>query len=301
LDIRLGDTVIIKRSGDVIPYVIGPVKGKRTGDEQTITPPEHCPFCDTAIVQPEGMVDHFCPNPVCPERVFRSVEFFVSRGAMDIDGMGPQTVRTLIDEGIIEDEADIFTLPRTRLLELEGFGEKKVDHLLASIDTARQRPLARLIAALGIDGVGGVVAQSLSDRFGTMDALMQASIDEIDTIDGIGPILAQNIADWFSDAHHRKLIDKMRAAGVSMQAAAREQSSDRLAELTFVLTGELPTLTRDAAIDLIKAHGGSVKSGVSKKTSFVLAGESPGSKLDKARSLNVPVIDEAELRRMIES
>lgn len=300
LDIRLGDRVMIKRSGDVIPYVIGPVISARDGTETPITPPDRCPYCDTVIVQPAGAVDHFCPNPACPERVLRSIEFFVSRGAMDIEGMGPQTVKTLIDKGIITNEADIFYLQREPLLELEGFAEKKVENLLGSIEKAKARPLPRFIAALGIDGVGSTVATALAKHFSTIDALMRASVDEIDEIEGIGEVLAENIADWFSDDYHRMILEKMRAAGVNMQAENAAPTSDRLAGLTFVLTGTLPSLSREQASELITTHGGKVSSSVSKKTSYVLMGDSPGSKAEKAQQLGVKIIGETEFLALID-
>jgi DNA ligase (NAD+) len=299
LDIRLGDTVVVKRSGEVIPYVIGPIIAARTGEEKPILPPTHCPVCNTPIVQYEGMIDHFCPNVHCPERVFRSIEFFVSRGAMDIEGMGPQTVKTLIEKGYIQDEGDIFYLTREPLLELDKFADKKVDNLLASIEAAKHRPLAQLIGALGIDGVGGVTAELLADRFGSIDALMNASIEAIDDVEGIGPILASSIAAWFQDEHHRAVLEKMRAAGVNMQAEAKVKAGTALEGLTFVLTGTLPTLSRDQASELIEAHGGKVIGSVSKKTSYVLMGDSPGSKADKARDLGVPIISEDDLNRML--
>jgi DNA ligase (NAD+) len=299
LDIRQGDQVIIKRSGDVIPYVIGPVTSARSGEEQPLTPPEFCPFSGDKIVQPADAVDYYCPNPRCPERVFRSIEFFVSRGAMDIDGMGPQTVKTLIDEGLIADEADIFYLQPEPLLELERFGEKKVENLLASIEAAKQRPLWQLITALGIDGVGGTVAQFLTEKYRTFDALMQANTDDIEDIEGIGPIIAQNIVDWFADDFHQEVIDKMRRAGVNMEAEEQAQASSTLEDKTFVLTGTLPTMTRDEASDLIKSHGGRVTSSVSKKTNYVLAGDSPGSKLEKAQKLGVTVLNEDEFKALL--
>ena len=299
LDVRLGDTVIIKRSGEVIPYVIGPVIGAREGNETPILPPETCPFSGDKIMQLDGLVDYYCPNPLCPERVFRSIEFFVSRGAMDIEGMGPQMVKTLIDKGFIQDEGDIFYLQREPLLELEKFADKKVDNLLASIEAAKQRPLAQLVGALGIDGVGGVTAELLADRFGSIDALMQASVEDIDAIDGIGPILAENVANWFKDEQHQRVLDKMRAAGVNMQAEAKVKHGTALEGLTFVLTGTLPTLSREQASELIEAHGGKVSGSVSKKTSYVLVGDSPGSKADKARELGVPIISEDDLNGLI--
>ncbi len=298
-DIRLGDTVIIKRSGDVIPYVIGPITAQRDNSEQPISPPETCPFSGDPLVQPEGAVDHFCPNPACPERVFRRIEFFVSRGAMDIDGMGPQTVKTLIDEGFIRDEADIFGLDPAPLLELERFGEKKVENLLTSIDKAKTRPLSRLIGSLGIDGVGGVVANILADHFRSIEGLSEASAENIEALEGIGPILAQNVVDWFADDYNRKLIHKMRDFGVTMKAAQREVAGNALKGMAFVLTGTLPTMSRDEASALIKAHGGQTKSSVSKKTSYVLVGDSPGSKAEKATQLGVPIISEDDLKRMI--
>lgn len=299
LDIRIGDTVVIKRAGDVIPNVIGPVIGARDGNEVPITPPERCPFCDTPAIQPEGAVDTFCPNPHCPERVFRQVEFFVSRGAMDIEGMGPQTVKTLIDQGLIRDEADIFSLAAEHLLPLEKFAEKKVQNLLASIEAAKGRPLERVLTSLGIEGVGSTVAQALAAHFGSIDALSNATVEMLENVEGVGKILAQSIIDWFSDPYHQEVLGKLRAAGVNMQAEAREQISHELEGLTFVLTGTLPTLSRDAATELIEDHGGKVVGGVSKKTSYVLMGESPGSKAEKAAQLGVPIISEDDLRRMI--
>lgn len=300
LDIRLGDQVMVKRSGDVIPYVIGPLVGARTGEETPIEPPALCPSCHTPIEQPAGAVDYFCPNRQCPERIFRSIEFFVSRGAMDIEGMGPQTVKTLIDKGFIRNEGDIFYLTPEPLLELEGFKQKKVDNLMASIERAKSRPLSQVLASLGIDGVGGTVSELLAAHFRSIDALTGASVEAIDDLEGIGPILAQNIADWFADPYNKALLDKLRNAGVNLlgQAEAAAQS-DKLAGMTFVITGTLPTLSRDQAGDLIKAHGGKVSGSVSKKTNYVLVGDSPGSKAEKAQQLGVPVLGEDDLKALV--
>jgi DNA ligase (NAD+) len=301
LDIRLGDRVIIKRSGDVIPYVIGPVTAARGGDEQPITPPEICPcyLQQHSIENPPGAVDVYCTYPTCPERLFRSIEFFVSRGAMDIEGLGPQTVKTLIDEGLIQNEADIFTLKAEPLLKLERFGEKKVENLLASIERAKSRPLWQLITALGIDGVGSTVAALLADEFRSIEALSKASFDEVVAITGIGPVIAESIVEWFADPAHQDLLNRMQQTGVNMEAAEQTQASTALDSLTFVLTGTLPTMTRDEASALIKAHGGKVSGSVSKKTSYVLVGDSPGSKAEKAQKLGVPLISEDDLKRMI--
>lgn len=300
LDIRVGDTVVVKRAGDVIPNIIGPVLGARTGDEREILPPERCPFCDTPIVHPEGMVDYICPNVHCPERIYRQVEFFVSRGAMDIDGMGGQTVKTLIEQKLIEDEGDIFSLTAEQLVPLERFAEKKVQNLLDSIEAAKHRPLDRVIAALGIEGVGSTIAVDLANHLGSMDALASATVEELDAIEGIGEALAQSISDWFADPYHRSVLDKLRHAGVTMQAEAKELAGSQLEGLTFVLTGTLPTLTREQATELIEAHGGKVIGSVSKKTSYVLMGDSPGSKAEKAAKLGVPVISEDDLRRLLD-
>jgi DNA ligase (NAD+) len=298
LDIRVGDVVVVKRAGDVIPNVVGPVVSARTGGEQPILPPTHCPFCATAIIQLEGAVDYLCPNDRCPERVYRQIEFFVSRGAMDIEGMGGQTVKQLIEAGLITDEADIFFLQGEPLLGLEGFAEKKVTGVLASIESAKSRPLAVVLTALGMDGVGSTVAAALAAAFGSMDALEAATTEQLAQVEGIGGILAENIVAWFQNPYHRGILDKLRRAGVNMTADRQTPVSDSLAGLTFVLTGALPTLSRDDATTLIESHGGKVTGSVSKKTSYVVVGDSPGSKADKARDLKVPILDEAELRAL---
>jgi DNA ligase (NAD+) len=301
LDIRVGDMVVVKRAGDVIPNVIGPVVASRTGDEQPILPPERCPFCDTPIIHPEDAVDYYCPNVRCPERVYRQVEFFVSRGALDIDGMGGQTVRILIEQKLIEDEGDIFFLKPEQLLPLERFAEKKVQKLFDAIEAARHRPLERVITALGIEGVGSTVAVTLATAFGSMDALANATAEQLDDVEGIGDVLAQGITAWFQDPYHQSVLDKLRRGGVNMQGAVREKAGNQLEGKTFVLTGTLPALSRDEASELIEAHGGKVVGSVSKKTSYLLMGDSPGSKAEKAATLGVPIIGEDELRQMLES
>ncbi len=301
LDVRVGDTVVVKRMGDVIPNVVGVIAGARTGSETAITPPEHCPYCDTRIVHPEDAVDYYCPNVRCPERVYRQVEFFVSRGALDIDGLGAQTVKTLIEKGFISDEADLFDLAekRDQLLELEGFAEKKVDKLLTGIQAAKERPLARVITALGIEGVGSTIAADLAVHFGSLDAIQNASAEELNEVEGIGEVLAGGIRAWFDDPFHSGIVGKLRERGVNMQGAPRERAGDSLEGKTFVLTGTLPTLTREQATDLIESHGGKVVSSVSKKTSFVLMGDSPGSKAEKAAKLSVPILSEADFRALL--
>ena len=300
-DIRIGDTVIVRRAGDVIPYIEGPVPEERDGSERVVEVPTVCPFSGDPVIRPEGMVDYFCSNPYCPERVFRSLEFFVSRGALDIDGLGGQTIKQLMDEGLIKDEADLFSLTLDDLLPLERFAQKKAENLLASIEAAKQRPLERVLTALGIEGVGEIMAGALAAYFGSVDALARATVEDLLQIEGVGPNIAEAIVAWFADPFHQQLVAKLKAAGVRMEAdeTAPIAGSDVLAGLTFVLTGTLPTLSRDEAGALIKAHGGKVTGSVSKKTDYVLAGENAGSKLTKAEDLGIPVIDEAGLREMI--
>lgn len=300
-DIRIGDTVIVKRSGEVIPYVVGPVADLRDGDERPIEVPRQCPYCGQPVVRrQEGEVAVYCSNDTCPERIVRSIEYFVSQGAMDIVGLGERIVRQLVEAGLIHDVADLYFLKAEQLLELEGFAEKKVENLLSAIDASRNRPLPRLLTALGIRGVGGVVATLLSDRYPSLEALSRATFEELQSIEGIGPEIASAVVAYFADPRNRALIEKLRAGGVRLEAEKRALTSEKLAGLTFVLTGTLPTMTREQATELIETHGGKVSSSVSKKTSYVVAGESPGSKLDKARELGVPVIDETGLRQLIE-
>jgi DNA ligase (NAD+) len=299
LDIRVGDIVTVKRAGDVIPNVIGVVESVRNGTEVPVQPPDVCPYCSTPLERPAEAVDWFCPNVRCPERVYRQIEFFVSRAALDIDGLGGQTIRTLLDRGLIADEADIFALKAESLLELEGFGEKRVSNLLRSIDEARGRPLSQVITALGIDGVGSVAAVALADHFRSMDALQTATRDDILSVEGVGPVLADSIVMWLADAYHQAVLSKLRELGVNMQAGERVRASDSLAGKTFVITGTLPSLSREQATELIESHGGKTVSSVSKKTSYVVMGESPGSKAEKAAHLGIPIIGESELLAMI--
>lgn len=298
-DIRIGDRVIVKRSGDVIPYVVGPVMGSRSGDEEPILPPITCPICASPVARIEGEVAYYCTNPACPERIARNIEYFVSRSAMDIVGLGERGVRQLLDAGLIGDEADLFTLKADDLLQLEGYAEKKVENLLNSIEAAKSRPLARLIGSLGIRGVGNTIAQLLVDHYHSLDTLARASTEELEAIEGLGPIIAQAIVDWFSQPRNQLLIEKFRAAGVRLAEEPTQLKGDTLAGLTFVLTGTLPTMKRDEAKALIEAHGGKVVGSVSKKTNYVVAGEAAGSKLTKAQNLGIEILDEAELLALV--
>jgi DNA ligase (NAD+) len=298
-DIRLGDMVIVKRSGEVIPYVVGPVPDLRDGSEQPIQPPESCPFCSWPVMREAGEVAYYCSNPGCPERVVRAIEYWVSRGAMDIEGLGERIVRQLVERGLIRDVSDLYFLTAQDLVGLEGFAEKKIENLLAAIEASRSRPLNRVLTALGIKGVGSTVAELLLAHSPTLEALAGASQDDLQAIPGLGPHTAGAVVQFFADPRNRALIDRLRAGGIRLEVEQRVRASGKLAGLTFVLTGTLPALTRDEATALIEAHGGKVSGSVSAKTSYVLAGENPGSKLARAQALGVPVIDEAGLHALI--
>ena len=299
-DIRIGDRVLVKRAGDVIPYIVGPIVEARDGDERSIERPTTCPVCGQPVVQLPDEVALYCENAACPAQLIRRVEYFVSRGAMDIDGFGTQTAALLFEKGLIHDVADIYSLRREHLLELEGFKDKKVDKLLAGIEASKAQPVERLLTALGIRFVGGVVAGLLIDSLGSFDAIAAADAEALQAISGIGPQTAVSVAAWFANDTNRALVEKLRAAGLSL-ADMRERavkSAGPLDGLTFVITGTLPGLSREEATALIEAHGGKVSGSVSKKTSYLLAGEAAGSKLIRAQELGVAVIDEAALRAM---
>jgi DNA ligase (NAD+) len=298
-DIRVGDTVIVKRAGDVIPYVIGPVVELRTGQEQVIVPPALCPYCGDPVVQVPGETNLYCDNAACPEQLVRRVEYFVSRGAMDIDSFGSQTGVLLIEKGLIRDVGDIYYLRRDDLLGLEGFQEKKVDNLLAGIEASKLRPPDRLLTALGIRFVGNVVAALLVEALGGIDEIGFATKEQLSAIDGVGPQTAAAVVAWFADERNQAVVARLRQAGLRFRGARVERQSQALAGLTFVITGTLPTLSREEARALIEANGGKVTGSVSAKTHYLVAGESAGSKLDKAMALKVPVIDEEGLRHLI--
>ncbi|MFZ5855865.1 MAG: NAD-dependent DNA ligase LigA [Chloroflexota bacterium] len=309
-DIRVGDRVLVKRAGEVIPYVIGPVVDARTGKEKTYQPPSVCPACGQPVEHFEGEVAWYCVNAACPAQLVRNVEHFVSRGAMDIVGMGTKIVEKLIEAGKVSDVADIFTLSREDILESVTKKDRKTekeppgkiaDNLLASIADSRNRPLNRLITALGIHGVGEVSAADLAGHFGNLDALSTASVDDLQQIAGIGPNIAEGIVDWFGREANRKVLAKLKTAGVwpKMQKAEGRKQEGVFTGFTFVVTGTLPTLSREEAKAFIESNGGKVMDSVSKKTSYLVLGENPGSKLEKARSLGVKIIGEEELKKLI--
>ena len=301
-DIRIGDTVIVKRAGDVIPYIVGPVADVRDGSERVVKRPLTCPACGEPAVVVPGEVAIYCDNPACPEQLVRRIEYFVGRSAMDIDNFGTKTGGLLIEQGLAHDMADIYFLQRDELLALEGFKEKKVDNLLNGIEASKQQPAERLLTALGIRFVGNVMAGLLVGELGSIDALAAAGREQLEAIEGIGPQTAVSVTSWFANEKNRALLQKFRKAGLQFAAvkpASGAEGSDALAGLTFVITGTLPTLSRDEAKALIEVHGGKVTGSVSKNTNYLLAGEKAGSKLTKAEALGVPVLDEAALREMV--
>jgi DNA ligase (NAD+) len=300
-DIRIGDIVTVKRAGDVIPYVVGPVVSRRAGSEQSWSFPTRCPACDTPLERMEGEAAWRCPNfGICPAQLVRRVEHFVGRGALDIVGIGEKQAELFVASGIITDVADLYTLTAEQFQGMEGFGPKKISNLLAAIAESKQRPLDRLIVGLGIRFVGAVAARDLANHFGSLDAIMHATQAELEAVDGIGPVVAASVVDFFRRPEEQALVAKLRAAGLTLSGGApRARHSDALAGSTFVITGTLPNLSREQAAELIQAHGGKVSESVSKKTSYVVAGVSAGSKLTKAQQLGVPILDEAALRELI--
>ncbi len=300
-DIRIGDRVMIKRAGDVIPYVMGPIIDARKGMEKSYIPPKTCPACGEPVEHLEGEVAWYCVNAACSAQLIRNIEHFVSRGAMDIDGCGIKIVELLISSGLVKDAADLYGLSREELLKLEGFAAKKADNLLAAIFASKTQPLSRLITALGIRGVGEVLAVDLAARYRNLDELSKASVSELMTLEGVGPNIARSIADWFTTEGNQKLITKLKSHSVwpvQENASLTSTGADKLTGMTFVITGTLPTLSRDGAKDLIQSLGGKVTDSVSKKTSYLVLGENPGSKLDKARSLGVSILDETGLLQL---
>ncbi|MGI9082143.1 MAG: NAD-dependent DNA ligase LigA [Thermoleophilaceae bacterium] len=304
-DVREGDEVIVMRAGDVIPQVVSPTSRAQRNRKRSPVPdpPTRCPACDTPTVKPEGGVWTICPNRAsCPGQLFQAVKHFVSRGAMDIEGLGEKQAERFLSDGLIESVADIYEVDGKRLLALEGFGEISVRNLLNAIEQSKSQPFHRVLYGLGIPGIGFVNARALTGRFRTMDALLNASSEEIEVTPGIGPILAQTIAETLSEEATRGLIERLRRHGLSMEEEGRADKAPEglLSGKTFVLTGTLAGLTREEATERIEAEGGKVTGSVSKNTDYLVAGEDPGSKLGKAEGLGTEVLDESGLLKLLE-
>jgi len=299
-DIREGDFVEVTRAGEVIPQVLGPVIKKGTRRGKPYQPPERCPVCKSKVEHPKDEVMVYCPNVSCPGRVFESIVHFASRGALDIRGLGPERVKALLDAKLIENVADLYDRKKVNLmhlLALEGFAEKSAQQLLDAIEASKRQPLSTLLFALGVRHVGAQGAKLLARDFGAMKAIAKASADEISKIRGIGPAIAEAVVGFFADPQNQKLAKRLEELGLNMEEPTTAESKGPLAGQTFVITGTLPSLSRARAAELIEAAGGHVTDSVSKKTTAVVVGADAGSKLEKAKALGIPVIDEAELLR----
>jgi DNA ligase (NAD+) len=308
--VLIGDMVILRKAGDVIPEVLGPVADLRDGSERAYEYPTHCPACGTELTREDGGVDWRCPNTrSCPAQLRERLFHMAGRGAFDVEVLGYEAVSALLDEGLVADEGDVFGLTAEGL-EASPFFTVKAGalsansvKLLANLAEAKTRPLWRALVALSIRHVGPTAARALADEFGSLEAIEAASVDQLAAVDGVGPTIAASLHQWFTVDWHRAIVDKWRAAGVRLAEEnfdATRASARLLAGVTVVITGTLPELSRDEAGELVRAAGGKVSSSVSKKTNFVVAGENAGSKYDKAVELGVPILDEAAFRVLLE-
>jgi DNA ligase (NAD+) len=293
-DLRVGDWVHVKRAGEVIPQVVAPIVERRTGQEIPFVPPTRCPSCDTPVERPPDEVFAYCPNPSCPARIHWGLVHFVSQDAMDIRGLGFRTAEQLLAAGLVNDFADLYALTADRLLEMEGFAQISADNLVASIEASKDRPLSRLLYALGIRHVGSQAARLIAQKFVTMESLIMATKDDIAAVHGIGSATAEALAGFLDEPRNIALLERLVAAGINMTEPVERAEHVTLNDMTFVITGTHPT-SRKELTDFITRHGGRVTGTVSKSTSYLVAGDDPGSKLDRARELSVTVIDEATL------
>jgi DNA ligase (NAD+) len=298
-DIRIGDTVIIRKAGDVIPEVVEVVKEKRTGNEKPFVMPKRCPVCGADVIRLEGEVAVRCTGNACPAQIKRLVIHFASRDAMDIQGMGPALVNQLIDRGIIKDVSDLYYLKYEDLIGIDRMGDKSVRNLLGAIEQSKDRGLARLLFGLGIPLVGARAAQLIAQHFGHIDRIMRAKKEDFLEIEEIGNKIAESIVAFFNEEQNVRIIEKLKAAGVLMEQPGSSLRDESLKGLTFVLTGTLSSYTREEATRLIEERGGKVSSSVSKKTNYVVVGENPGSKLEKARALGITILNEEEFKQLL--
>ncbi|HLM19155.1 MAG TPA: NAD-dependent DNA ligase LigA, partial [Acidimicrobiia bacterium] len=302
-DVRVGDTVIVRKAGDVIPEVVGPVLAKRTKGARRWKFPTSCPVCDQPLVRLEGEADTRCVNVDCPAQRVQRIVFFAGRSAMDIEGLGEERVTQFVQAELLHDAADLYSLTVERLVPLERIGERSAQLLVDAIDQSRARPLAKLLVGLGIRHVGPSAAQALARELGSLDAIADAGVEQLAVVPGVGGVIAESVVAFFANERNRALVERLRAAGVTFRGPEKaEVRSDgpSLAGMTFVLTGTLPSMTREEAQAELEARGGKVTSSVSKKTSYVVVGESPGSKLAKAEQLGVTILDEDALGHLLE-
>lgn len=297
LDVRVGDTVILEKAGDIIPDIISVIKELRPKNSKEYVFPKHCPFCGSEVVRKEGEAAHKCLNKNCPARGGRALHHFISKKAMNIDGLGPQIIDLFVKQNLVGEPADIFTLKVGDIKDLEGLGEKSANNLIDAINNSRKVSLSKFIFAIGIPHVGEETSILLAEKYRTFDSLRDAGESELSQIEGVGEIIAKSIRDYFESKENKQVLQHL-LKEVEI-VGEQKKNSNKLSGKTFVITGTLPTLSRDEAKDLIRDNGGDVSSSVSKKTSFVLAGEDPGSKYERAIELGIKVIDEKELLEMV--
>ena len=299
-DIRIGDNVIVQKAGDIIPEIIRSVPEDRDGSETIFHMPDNCPVCGAGVVRENGEAAYRCTGIDCPAQLERNIIHFVSRDAMDIEGMGPSVVAKLLENGIIKSSADIYYITKDEIAGLDKLGEKSADNLLASIEKSKSNDLSRLIYAMGIRHIGAGAGKLIAKKVRTIDALFDITAEQLTEIDDVGGIMAESVVDFFAQPHMREYVDRLKAAGVNTEYIEEGDTGTSLEGMTIVVTGTLPTLGRKEATELIEKNGGKASGSVSKKTTYVLAGEAAGSKLTKANELGIPVIDEAEFLKMIE-
>jgi DNA ligase (NAD+) len=298
-DLREGDWVEVIRAGEVIPQIVGPLRDRRTGDERPFVMPDRCPVCGTPAERPADEAMRYCPNVSCPGRLLEGIVHFASRGAMDIRGLGYERVRQFLETGLVRNVADLYEIQAEQLVALERFARPSAELLIAAIEASKAQPLSLLLFGLGIRHVGKTVAQLLARRFGSMQALMAASEPAVNAVPGVGPAIAVAVAGFFGEERNRELIARLERAGLNFTEAGAAQADGALTGRSYVLTGTLPTLSRTRATELIERAGGRVTGSVSRQTAAVVAGDDAGSKLEKARTLDVEIIDEAELLRRV--
>jgi DNA ligase (NAD+) len=301
-DVRPGDTVVVRKAGDVIPEVVGPVLAKRKRGARRWRFPTDCPVCGAPLVRLEGESDHHCVNAECPEQRVQRIVYFAGRNAMDIEGLGEERVRQFVDADLLADAGDIYSLTVSRLVPLERMAQKSAENLVAAIDASKSRGLTRVLVGLGIRHLGPTAAQAVARALGSLDAIRRSPVEVLTGVEGVGPVIAESVQRYFAVEGNRVVVEKLRRAGVDLTAPTVEvaEGADTLAGVTVVLTGGLERFTRDEAQAAVEARGGKVTSSVSKKTDFVVAGDSPGSKLAKAETLGVTVLDEAGFRDLLE-
>ena len=300
-DLRIRDWVVVERAGEVIPHILRPIVDSRTGEEQVFLMPKNCPRCEMAVVRSKGESMTRCPNPACPAQLFELLKHFVSRGAMDIEGMGEKLCLALLEAGLVKDIADVYSISKEDLLKLERMAEKSAANIFNAIEASKERSLSRVIFALGIPHVGSEMAETLASHFGSMDSLSEASEEELVRVSGVSKIIAGGVVAYFQNDGNRNIIGKLQSK-LSIPSQDKETSTVtgelRFTGMQFVVTGRLSTMTRSQAEARIKELGGAVGSSVSRKTSFLVAGEEAGSKLDQANRLGITIISEEQFLRM---